>query len=164
MRTRILRAVTLMVIAASAVDAQEGGGSRAGAGALRVFLDCDECDDDYIRTETPWVAFVRDRTDADVHVLVTRIGTGAGGSRYTINLVGANTLVDVGTRENFLVLDATLTTFIPGEVRVVFRVDGSVGIRRWRIDWLVCGIIAAGHYEGKRQSNPKLSHGPSPVK
>ena len=58
-------------------------------GALRVFLDCRSCDFDYVRTETPWVAFVRDRADADVHVLITSIGTGAGGSRYTINLVGA---------------------------------------------------------------------------
>ena len=58
-------------------------------GPARVFLDCDFCDFDYIRTETPWVAYVRDRTDADVHVLVTRIGTGGGGSRYTIQFIGA---------------------------------------------------------------------------
>ena len=62
--------------------------STPAAKALRVFLDCDFCDFDYVRTEIAWVAYVRDRADADVHVLVTRIGTGAGGSRHTINFVG----------------------------------------------------------------------------
>jgi hypothetical protein len=31
---------------------------------------------------------MRDRTDANVHILVTSIATGAGGTEYTINLVG----------------------------------------------------------------------------
>jgi hypothetical protein len=61
----------------------------ARPGELRVFLDCQTgCDGDYVRTETPWVAFVRDRTVADVHVLVTGLGTGAGGQEYTFALVG----------------------------------------------------------------------------
>ena len=60
----------------------------AGSQPLRVFLDCDACDFDFVRTETPWVDYVRDRTVSDVHVLVTQIGTGAGGTEYTVNLVG----------------------------------------------------------------------------
>ena len=52
--------------------------------ALRVFLDCNFCDQDYLQVETPWVAFVRDRTAADVHLLLTRIETGGGGSRYDL--------------------------------------------------------------------------------
>ena len=43
---------------------------------VRVFLDCEFCDFDYLQVETPWVAFVRDRTADDVHVLLTRIETG----------------------------------------------------------------------------------------
>jgi hypothetical protein len=61
----------------------------AAARDLRVFLDCSgDCDDEYLQTETPWVAFVRDRTDADVHLLITTLDTGAGGEEYTINFVG----------------------------------------------------------------------------
>ncbi len=57
--------------------------------ALRVFLDCDVgCDFDYLRVETPWVAFVRDRAVADVHLLVVRQETGAGGRQYTIRALG----------------------------------------------------------------------------
>lgn len=57
---------------------------------LRVFLDCSgfRCDSDFFLEEIPWVAFVRDRQDADIHVLGTRQQTGAGGSAYTFELRG----------------------------------------------------------------------------
>jgi hypothetical protein len=77
----------LLIGAGGELRGQDPAGAPR-AGAVRVFLDCEDCDDDYVQTETPWVAFVRDRADSDVHVLVTSISTGAGGSRYTINLVG----------------------------------------------------------------------------
>lgn len=57
-------------------------------GSLRVFLDCDRnCDFDFLRREIPWVNYVRDRQDAQVHVLVTRQGTG-GGRNMTLNFIG----------------------------------------------------------------------------
>jgi hypothetical protein len=63
--------------------------TAAAARSVRVFFDCNaDCDDDFIRTQTPWVSFVRDRVDADVHLLITSLGTGAGGEEYTLNFVG----------------------------------------------------------------------------
>ena len=59
-----------------------------GAQALRVFLDCQGCDFDYLRTELPFVNYVRDRRDAQVHVLITREQTGGGGRAITIDFVG----------------------------------------------------------------------------
>lgn len=60
---------------------------------LRVFVDCQWfCDDEYLRTEISWVTYVRDRTDADVHVLVTRQGTGGGGQSYDVDFVGLRDL------------------------------------------------------------------------
>ena len=56
--------------------------------SLRVFLDCGFCDFDYLRVETPWVAFVRDRTAGDVHLLLTRIETGGGGQHYDMEVLG----------------------------------------------------------------------------
>ena len=43
---------------------------------LRVFIDCFECDTEYLRQNVQFVDYVRDRTVADVHVLVTTQGTG----------------------------------------------------------------------------------------
>jgi hypothetical protein len=83
---RTFSALALLVIASAPVTAQDTP-TPPGA-ALRIFLDCQSCDFDYTRQATRWAEFVRDRTVADVHVLVTQIGTGAGGDEYTIELVG----------------------------------------------------------------------------
>ncbi len=56
--------------------------------APRVFIDCQHCDLNYIKTEIPFVNFVRDRKEADVHVLVTTLSTGSGGTEYTITFIG----------------------------------------------------------------------------
>ena len=59
---------------------------------LRVFLDCWRCDMDYFRREVTFVSYVRDRKDAEVHVLVTSQETGAGGTEYTYNFIGLGQL------------------------------------------------------------------------
>jgi hypothetical protein len=56
--------------------------------AINVFLDCYYCDSDYIRRELPFVNYVRDRKEAQVHILVTRESTGSGGRKYIIDLIG----------------------------------------------------------------------------
>jgi hypothetical protein len=56
--------------------------------APRVFIDCGRCDLNYIKTEIPFVNFVRDRKEADVHVLITTQSTGSGGTEYTITFIG----------------------------------------------------------------------------
>jgi hypothetical protein len=65
-----------------------GQGTPDTTSALRVFIDCGYCDLDFIRTEMPWVDYMRDRADAQVHILVTQEGTGGGGSRFTLNFIG----------------------------------------------------------------------------
>ena len=54
----------------------------------RVFLDCNQCDDDYVRKEVTFVDYVRNREDADVHVLVTTQDTGGGGRQWTLKFIG----------------------------------------------------------------------------
>jgi hypothetical protein len=55
---------------------------------VNVFLDCDDCDTDFIRTEIKYVNWVRDRAVADVHVLVSEEETGGGGDRFTFHFTG----------------------------------------------------------------------------
>ena len=56
---------------------------------LRVFLDCQRmrCEHTHIRREIPYVNWVRDRQDADVHVLAISQSTG-GGQEYIFNFIG----------------------------------------------------------------------------
>jgi hypothetical protein len=56
---------------------------------LQVFLDCSDCFADYLREETGFVNFVRDRNDGDVHVIITSTSTGSGGREYSIAFIGA---------------------------------------------------------------------------
>lgn len=57
---------------------------------LRVFFDCSDfnCDQDFLTEQVEWVDFVTDRQVADVHVLLTRQSTGAGGIEYTLRFIG----------------------------------------------------------------------------
>jgi hypothetical protein len=62
----------------------------AQPGAVRMFLDCSSftCESAFYQTEVAFVTHVRDRSDADVHVLVTPQQTGAGGTQYTVAFLG----------------------------------------------------------------------------
>lgn len=68
---------------AAAQTAPVGQGSR-----LRVFLDCESCFPDYLREEIKWVDFVRQREDADVHLLSSSRETGGGGREVVLRFVG----------------------------------------------------------------------------
>ena len=62
--------------------------------APRVFFDCQggpHCDLNYHRTEIPWVSWVRDQQDAQLHVIVTNQNTGAGGREYQMDFMGRGT-------------------------------------------------------------------------
>jgi hypothetical protein len=57
---------------------------------LRVFLDCFDCFDDYLRDEIRFVDFVRQPQDADVHILSSSQTTGGGGREVVLRFVGGN--------------------------------------------------------------------------
>jgi hypothetical protein len=85
---RILSRFTLLValgLVAPRVHAQATAGRAFG-----LFLDCRDlnCDSDFYRQEIAFVDHVRDRTAADVHVLVTQQQTGGGGSAFTLAFYG----------------------------------------------------------------------------
>jgi hypothetical protein len=58
--------------------------------ALYVFLDCQtfHCDFDHFRREISYVNWMRDRQDAQVHVLGTSQATGGGGREHTLTFIG----------------------------------------------------------------------------
>lgn len=86
--------LSLLLGAAGAVaSAQEGTPAAADStqnAAVRAFLDCDErgCDRDFLVTEMTWVNWMRERLDADFHLLVTSEQTGSGGRLYTVVAIG----------------------------------------------------------------------------
>jgi hypothetical protein len=85
-----LAGVGAMVTVPAAGAAQADATPEPRPGEVRVFLDCQNvwCDFDYFREQIPFVRYVRDRRDADVHVLVTAQATGAGAREHTIAFLG----------------------------------------------------------------------------
>ena len=86
-----LIATALCALAAVATDAAARDRQQPPAATpqiARVFLDCDPCDEDYLRKEVAFVDYVRNREDADVHILVTTQDTGAGGQQWTLKFIG----------------------------------------------------------------------------
>jgi len=87
--TLALIACVLLAFAAPA-RAQDAPPKPPAPAPVRVFVDCQSasCDYEYFRTEIAFVDHVRDRKDADVHVLVTGQATGSGGREYSMKFIG----------------------------------------------------------------------------
>jgi hypothetical protein len=97
---------------------------------VRVFLDCPRCDEDYLKREVTFIDYVRNREDADVHVLVTTQETGGGGQQFTLKFIGIG---------RFQGQDQTLTynspqTATDDERRAGFAERFRVGLVRYAVD------------------------------
>lgn len=95
LRNRAIRAgcLVLALFTAGAATAQTPGQADIDAlkkTAPKVYLDCNDCDIEYIKTEVTFVNYVRDRKEAQVHILVTTQRTGSGGREYMISFLGQN--------------------------------------------------------------------------
>ncbi|MDD8025401.1 MAG: hypothetical protein PHI34_02725 [Acidobacteriota bacterium] len=115
-RQAVILAALLALAAAPAMAQAPAGASNLAElrkSAPKVFLDCQECDIDYIRTEIPFVNYVRDRKEAAVHVLITTQDTGSGGEEYTLAFIGLGSCAGL---DNKLVY-ASRTTDTEEEVR-----------------------------------------------
>jgi hypothetical protein len=63
--------------------------------AVTVFLDRMSSYQDHITKEIPFVNYVRDSKEADVHVLLTTQSTGSGGTEYTLTFMGQQTYTGI---------------------------------------------------------------------
>lgn len=93
-RSALRAALTAILFVAATVPVA----ARAqGARAFSVFLDCSDfyCDPDFYRTDITFVDHVRERTAADVHVLITHTATGGGGRMYTLAFYGQHRFAGV---------------------------------------------------------------------
>jgi hypothetical protein len=77
---------------ASSADAQtaSNGASHPRQEPIAIYMDCKNvtCDHDYLRTDIAFVTHMRDRHDADVHILITSQPTAEGGNEVTLNFIG----------------------------------------------------------------------------
>lgn len=55
---------------------------------FQLYVECDDCNEDHIRRNLPFVSFVRDPQLADLYILVTERDTGSGGNLYLMEFMG----------------------------------------------------------------------------
>jgi hypothetical protein len=58
------------------------------AKAVKIFLDCNDCDMNYTRQEIPYINYVRDVREAEVFILVSEQDAGGGGEQFTFTFQG----------------------------------------------------------------------------
>jgi len=66
-----------------------------------VYINCYYCDYDFLRENVTFVNYMRDRHQADIHILVTSQYTGSGGREYMLEFIG---------QHDFVGMKDTLTT------------------------------------------------------
>lgn len=81
-------ALLCFLVTASPAAGQDPAARPPRPDPIRIFLDCGFCDETYLKEQISVVDYMRDRKDADVHVLVTTQSTGGGGTEYTLKFLG----------------------------------------------------------------------------
>ena len=56
-----------------------------------IFIECRHCNEDFIKEQIPYVDYVRDRLDADIHIMETSQRTGSGGDEHSLYFIGQST-------------------------------------------------------------------------
>ena len=157
-----VRALALLLCALSlapaALRAQTGTSAPPAAQEERlgVFVDCQSmgCDFDFFRREITFVDYMRDRRDADVHVLVTSQATGSGGAQYTLHFIGQRRFQGVSDTLRYL----SRPNASPDEIR-----RGLAGMIKLGLVPYVAGTPLASHLRITYEP-PKASEGAAPAR
>ncbi len=116
--------------------------------APKVYIDFRRGDQNYIRTEIPFVNYVRDRQEADVHVLVTTQSTGSGGTEYTIAFIGQKEYSDL----NNTLIYASNKTNTSDEVRRGYVQILKMGLLPYAARTPICTLLDVFFKEKDRVS------------
>jgi hypothetical protein len=81
----------LVIIFNSSLVSGQNGAAKSDTirrNAIKVFLDCWNCDMNYIKEQVPYINYVRDVKEAEVYILVTNQTSGSGGNQATYSFQG----------------------------------------------------------------------------
>ncbi len=111
MKSRFLLAlvtgIALLLLSPQVVRAEtESNPDSTDNRALDIYVDCDYCDFDFLKEEIGFVNFVRDRHQADLHLLVTRQSTGGAGRQYTVETIGKKLFAGLSDTASFVTVDS----------------------------------------------------------
>ena len=102
---------------------------------LSIFLDCNVCDNEFLRQNLGNVQFVRDQFLGDVHVFFVTQRNGSGGRSFEVDFIGKNELEPINYKITFST-DANMTR---DEVRKRTLENLKLGLVRF---WIAKGTTA----------------------
>lgn len=124
-RFTLVMLVGMLAAYAGSVQAQDAMETLLQEQAVKVFLDVPFTYEEYIKQEATFVNYVRDRKQAEVHIMLTTQSTGAGGFENTITFSGL---------QRFLAVDDTLTV-------VTHQMDTEEQTRRSITNIIKLGLV-----------------------
>lgn len=148
--------------------------------APKVFIDCGICDIAHIKTEITFVNYVRDRKEADVHVLVTSMRTGAGGREYTIAFIGQRRFEGIDDTHKYFtektdtedeiregmakalkvgLMSYVAKTPISSRIRISYRDEAQEGEVKDKWNYWVFSISGSGRLSGEEYYKSKSISG-----
>src|SRR4051812_28356594 len=155
MLSRLIPAA-LCALALSTGAANAFAEQQAAHGMARVFLDCNRCDVDYLKREVTFVDYVRNREDADVHVLVTTQDTGGGGRQWTLKFIGLSAYQGV---DQTLIYNQPQTA-TPDETRAGFAEVLKLGLVRYASATTLAGRLHVTFKKPDADSKATPEHDP----
>jgi hypothetical protein len=102
---------------------------------LKIYLDCNVCDNTYIKQNLGNVQFVRDQDQGDVHLFFLTQNNGSGGRLYDIDFIGKNALKSISYKVSF----STDTNMTRDDVRKRILEYIKLGLVRY---WIEKGTLA----------------------
>jgi hypothetical protein len=98
--------------------------------SLKIYLDCNRCDDTYIKQNLGNVQFVRDQNLGDVHLFFIIQRNGSGGDYYEIDFIGKNDFEAIDYKLSF----STDTNMTSDDVRKRTLEYIKIGLVRFWIE------------------------------
>lgn len=141
--------------------------------APKVFIDCNLCDRDYIRTEINFVNYVRDRKDAQVHVLITTQSTGSKGIEHSLMFSGQKEFAGVNNELKYVskntdtsdeireglvrILKIGLAAYaartpVADMISVSFQDDIEPATTKDKWNYWVFSLSSSGYFNGEKMS------------
>ena len=97
---------------------------------LKIYLDCNVCDNTFIKQNLGNVQFVRDQGQGDVHLFFLTQNNGSGGRLYEIDFIGKNTFEAINYKVSF----STDTNMTRDDVRKRILEYIKLGLVRYWIE------------------------------
>lgn len=101
---------------------------------LKIFLDCNVCDQDYLKQNLGNVQFVRDQNLGDVHLFFVTQTNGSGGRSYEIDFIGKSSFSEINYKLEF----STDTNMTSDDIRQRTLKFIKLGLVRF---WIAKGAI-----------------------